>query len=332
MAHQGVVLAFDEWNQRGGRLGHHLEPVLYDTDCTFEAANETAQQAIHDGFEFLIGPICSEAAIAAALSAEAAGALMISPTATHPLVTVNHQGQLRPTVFRSSYAHDWQGQATALFARATLNVDQVAVLFRPGDDYSETLAEAFTHQFLTEGGQIAYQGHYFSNNEDFSETLRMVDQSGAELIYLPGSPVIGNQVGQRLKMLGLNKIKLLGSDSWESAQLDRTLVEGSFFPIHYSSTMDQATVQRWKEAFKSIHSVEPNTLAALSYDAANLLAGTIAQANTLEPLAIAGALEQATVEAVTGPISFDAKHNPIKPVPIVQIRNGQIAYLTTVMP
>ena len=96
--------------------------------------------------------------------------------------------------------------------------------------------------------------------------------------------------------------------------------------------MDQATVQRWKEAFKSIHSVEPNTLAALSYDAANLLAGTIAQANTLEPLAIAGALEQATVEAVTGPISFDAKHNPIKPVPIVQIRNGQIVYLTTVMP
>src|SRR6185295_7210124 len=42
----GIMLAFDEWNSRGGVLGQKVEGIVYDADCTFGAAQRAAQQAV----------------------------------------------------------------------------------------------------------------------------------------------------------------------------------------------------------------------------------------------------------------------------------------------
>ena len=66
MARNGSIMAFEAWNQKGGILGQPITWSIYDTQCDFDTARAAAQQAIADGQTFIIGPVCSEAAIGAA--------------------------------------------------------------------------------------------------------------------------------------------------------------------------------------------------------------------------------------------------------------------------
>jgi branched-chain amino acid transport system substrate-binding protein len=337
MMRNGIVLAFDEWNQRGGVLDHRLEWTLYDTDCTFETARQAAQQAIDDGLQVIIGPLCSEAAIAAATVAEPANVLMISPAATHPLVTVNRQAETRPTIFRVSYSYTWQGQITARFARDVVGVSQVALLSRPGNSYTTELAGAFAREFVANGGEIVYRATYNSDNADFTEDLRAIEQVGAELIYLPASASVANRVADRLNELALSKsspaaetgLLLLGSDAWESDELDLSLMSGSYFPVHFQL---EDKNQSWVESYKATYAGEPSSLSALGYDAANMVVEAIEQAGTFETTVVAKALEQGTFKGVTGQTSFDAGHNPIKPIPFLYVLNGKTLHLTSIEP
>jgi branched-chain amino acid transport system substrate-binding protein len=76
----------------------------------------------------------------------------------------------------------------------------------------------------------------------------------------------------------------------------------------------------------------PDALATLAYDAANLLFAAIEKAGVDDPAKVAEALAGLTWEGVSGKITFDAQHNPIKSAVILSIQNGQKKYFTTLMP
>jgi branched-chain amino acid transport system substrate-binding protein len=329
----GVTMAFDELNSSGGVLGRRIEWATYDTDCTFDSAQQATQQAIAAGLMFMIGPLCSEAAIAAATVAEPAGALVIAPAATHPLVTINSQGQTRPTIFKGSYAYALQGQAAARFGREALKLSRTAVLVNPNDDYSTELAEAFAHQFTADGGRTVYQGDYAADTADFLTLLAAARQAGAELVYLPTSAAVANRVAGQLRASEFaGSLTLLGSDAWDFDALDVAAAEGSYFPVHFSPDSPQPHLQKWLDAYQARYAVAPNALAAVSYDSAYLLATAIRQADSFEPANVAQLLQRTTFEAITGPISFDAQHNPLKPAPFVKVQNGRIIYITSILP
>jgi branched-chain amino acid transport system substrate-binding protein len=336
----GSIMAFDEWNERGGLLGHRIEWTIYDTNCEFETARQVTQQAIDDGLKLMIGPVCSEAAIGAATVAESAQALMISPTATHSLVTVDGQGKTRSTIFRASYVSTWQAKAAAHFARDNLKLNKAAILFNPRDDDATALAETFAQQFAAQGGGIVYQNTHTPDDSDLVDKLNAISQMGAEVMYLPADAATVNQVAHRLNELGLSKsstgsetgLTLLGSDSWESPELDLAATTGSYFSTHFIVTDERPLLQTWAEAYKATYAIESDTLAALSYEAATILAVAIERAGTFEPVAVAKALEQGSFEGITGQITFDDQHNPIKPVPIVYIDHERIVFSAAVSP
>ncbi len=337
MMRNGSIMAFDAWNEQGGLLGHHIEGAVYNTECQFDSAGQAIQQALDDGLTFIIGPLCSEAAIAAAQLAESEKVVMISPTATHPLVTVNHQGQTRSTIFRASYTYPLQGQAAARFAYERLKTDKAALFSHPGDDYATALSDAFAKQFSIQGGEIVYRASYTPGETDFKERLMAIRRAGAELIYLPAPVSVVNRVASQLKELdrsssadasGTRPI-LLGSDRWQSTELDLAATTGSYFTTHFVSEEPRPIVQSWTEVYQATYAVEPNTLAALGYDAAMMLMTAIEQAGTFETMAVVKSLEQETFRGVTGQIAFDGQHNPIKPVPVVRIEDGQITFFTS---
>jgi branched-chain amino acid transport system substrate-binding protein len=336
----GSLMAFDEWNERGGLHGYYIEWTIYDTNCDFETARQVTQRAIDDGLKFMIGPVCSEAAIGAATVAESAQALMISPTATHSLVTVDGQGRTRPTIFRMSYTSSGQAKAVAHFARNNLKLNKAAILFDHRDDYATALAETFARQFAVQGGEIVYQNTHMPNDSDLTDKLNAISQVGAKVIYLPADAATVNQVAHRLNELGLSKsstesetgLILLGSDSWESPELDLAATTGSYFPTHFMVTNERPLLQAWAEAYKATYAIEPDTLAALGYEAATILAVAIERAGTFEPVAVAKALEQGNFEGITGQITFDDQHNPIKSVPIVYIDQKRLVFSTFISP
>lgn len=319
----GSILAFDEWNSRGGVVGRRIEWRVYDADCAFDAARQVTQQAVADGFQFIIGPLCSEAAIAAAEVVEVNGALLLAPTATHPLVTVNGQGQTRTTVFRASYAYSFQGQAAARFAVETLEKGRAALFFDPRDDYSAALGNAFSAEFTAQGGKIVYQSSYTRADTDFTSSLQAAADAGADVIYLPAPVAVVNRLAAQWQQLP-QRLTLLGSDSWDASELDLAAVEDSYFTRHFFLDEHRPAIQAFADAYKASYAVAPDTLAALGYDAAAILMEAIEQAGKLEVKRVAEALEQGHFETVTGPISFDGQHNPVKPVPVVQVKVGEV--------
>lgn len=339
IAQSGITLAFDEWNKQGGAEGGRLEWVVFDAACDFETAQAATQQALEEGFEFFIGPICSEAALGAVRPMLSAHGLMISPTATHPLVTVDNQGQTHAMIFRGSYTYQRQAQAAVHFARNWLKVNKAALLAQPNDDYSAALTDSFAHHFATAGGEVVYRAVSSPNAKDFPEILTNIRQVGAELIYLPGPASVANQTAHRLRELGLfnaassapPNLILLGSDSWESDDLDRIATHHSYFPVHFTATTDRPLAQDWIQRYKSANSVEPTTLAVLSYDAATILIEALARSGSFDPPVVAQVLEQNKFETITGPITFDRFHNPVKPIPFVQVQNESLVYITSIL-
>jgi branched-chain amino acid transport system substrate-binding protein len=76
----------------------------------------------------------------------------------------------------------------------------------------------------------------------------------------------------------------------------------------------------------------PDALATLAYDAANLLFAAIEKAGVDDPAKVAEALAGLTWEGVSGKITFDAQHNPIKAAAVIGVSGGKKEFVESVAP
>jgi len=76
----------------------------------------------------------------------------------------------------------------------------------------------------------------------------------------------------------------------------------------------------------------PDALATLAYDAANITLTAINQAKSTDPAVVKDTLAKITYSGVSGKISYDPKHNPIKSAVILAIKDGKITFKETVAP
>jgi len=330
MTRNGITMAFDEWNDRGGVKSRHIEWVLEDTRCDPLTAREAAKRVIvEQGVRFLVGGVCSEAAIPIAHQVEEEGALFIAATATHPLVTVDETGAVRWHVFRAGYVHSYQGQAAARFALEKLNARHAAVLLNPADDFVRSAAKEFITTFVADGGEVVAQPTYTSSQMDFEAILAEVTQSQPEVLYVPADYSVANRVGQQTQSL---EVTLIGSELWDNDALDLSALEGAYFTLHYRPETPNPLAEAWAEQYLSAFALEPDTLSALGYDAANLLASGLASAETATPEAVARRLETMEFEGVTGRWRFDRQHNPLKPVVVVRVEREGVRFFDLVQP
>jgi len=336
----GITLAFDEWNDRGGVKGMFIEWVLEDTRCDPLQARQAAERAVREHqVDFIVGGVCSEEAVPIARVADELGVLFVAATATHPLVTVDDQGNTRPLVFRASYDYPYQGRAAARFALNELGARRAGVLNNPGDDFVRSLRDEFRAAFVEGGGQMALaptdaqstpQGNQpGSASKDLDGMLAAMAKAAPEVLYVPDAYPVANQIGRLLRAQGL-EVALVGSEVWNSGALDLEAMEGAYLTLHYSRDAPNPLAEAWRERYLSAFAIEPDTLSALGYDAANLLATAMEGADDLSARAVARRLENIEYQGVTGDWRFDARHNPLKPVVVARIEEGNIVFNTTV--
>ncbi len=76
----------------------------------------------------------------------------------------------------------------------------------------------------------------------------------------------------------------------------------------------------------------PDALATLGYDAANLMFAAIDKAKSIDPDKVQAALAGISYECVTGKVTFDAQHNPIKSAVVLKVIGGQVNYEASIAP
>lgn len=329
----GAILAIEEWNEAGGVMGKTIEYVVEDSQCDPEAAVSTANKVIdQDGVKFIIGEVCSAASIPISEIAVAKGVFQISPTSTNPAVTVAEDGSTKPNIFRACFIDPFQGKVGAAFAMNNLGASTAAVFLDQGNDYVRGLAEVFIAEFEAMGGTVLVTENYVKEDTNFSAILTKVKDANPDVLYLPDYYNIVNLVAAQAKEMGITSV-MMGGDGWDSADLDRSVAEGGYYTNHFDAGDTREIVQTFVGKYEAKYGSTPDALAALAYDATNILFQAMEQAeSTDDPDAVGTAMETGTFPVVSGDISYDELHNPVKAAVVLKVEGGEIVYVDTVAP
>jgi branched-chain amino acid transport system substrate-binding protein len=315
----GALLAMEEINAAGGVLGRDLEIIAYDTEgAADKGVNAYNLLKDRDGIHALIGGTFSGVTLAIKELAVPDNMPILTPTATHPDVTLN-----APNVFRACYTDSYQGEVAAVFIDETLGKKKVAVLYNQEDAYSTGLAEAFKAEYAGRG-TVVLDLAFAAADTDFSSLLSQIAASDAEAVFLPGYVAEVGVILTQAKAAGLT-IPFVGGDGWDGVEADYAdAAEGHYFANHYAKTDPAQNIQDFVANFTAKYKEAPNALAALAYDAVYAMAAALEDAGSTDADDLIAALASLDyADAVTGAIKFDADGNPIKAVTMIQIVNGE---------
>jgi branched-chain amino acid transport system substrate-binding protein len=338
MTRDGALLAIDEWNAKGGVLGRKIVPVVEDSQCTPDPAVNAANKVIdQDKVHYIVGEVCSKASIPISEIANSKKVVQISPTSTNPDVTVGKDGKAKDYIFRACFIDPFQGTVGAKFALGTLKAKTAFIMLDQSNDYVKGLAEFFEKAFTAGGGKIVGKETYTSKDTDFSAILSKVAAAKPDMIYLPDYYNVVNLASKQAKEKGI-KAPFMGGDGWDSSDLDLKAADGGYFTNHYSPEDTRPAVKNFVKAFGAKFKDDkgqpkvPDALAALAYDATNLMLQGIKDAGADDPTKVKNALEKISFNAVSGKITFDTSHNPVKSATILAIKEGKVKFNSIVNP
>jgi branched-chain amino acid transport system substrate-binding protein len=320
-----------DWGLKVGDKKYLIKLFIEDNEDKAESAAAAAQKLIsQNNVLAIIGPNASGNAIPAARITEDAGVIMISPWSTNPKTTEG-----KKFAFRACFLDDFQGQVMAKFARENLQAQTAAVLYDVASEYNKGIAEFFKKFFEAAGGQVVAFESYTKDDKDFSSQLTTIKAANPQVLFLPN---YYNEVplqAQQARRLGLT-CAIIGSDSWGSQEL-LTLgakdLEGSYFSTHYAPDIATEKAQKFIRDYEAKYGKKPDDVAALTYDAGQLLLAAIAKAGAVDRKKVRDAL--ATIEEFeggTGKMQFKNSCDPIKSAVILQIKDGKFKYYSTVQP
>ena len=333
MTRDGALLAIEEWNAKGGVLGMKIVPIVEDSQCTPDPAVNAANKVINqDKVHYIIGEVCSKASIPISEIANAAGVVQISPTSTNPSVTVDENGVTKPYIFRACFIDPFQGRVGAKFAMEKIGAKTAFVLVDQANDYVKGLAEAFVKSFTEMGGTVVGTESYTANDTDFSAILAKIADAKPDVVYLPDYYNIVNLVMKQAKEKGINT-PFIGGDGWDSADLDNLAAAGGYFTNHYSPDDPRPEVQDFRKNFEARYGGKtPDALAALAYDATNLLLQAVEAAGADDAAKVRDAVESITFKGVSGTINYDENHNPVKSATILKVTTEGVKFEAVVNP
>jgi branched-chain amino acid transport system substrate-binding protein len=335
----GALLAINEWNAKGGVLGMKITPIVEDSQCTPDPAVNAANKVINqDKVHYIIGEVCSKASIPISEIANAAKVIEVSPTSTNTTVTVDKSGATKAFIFRACFIDPFQGKVGATFAFNNLKVKNAFVMFDQSNDYVKGLAEAFEATFTQLGGKIVGKESYDgAKDTDFSAILTKVKASKADFVYLPDYYNVVNLATKQAKAKGINA-PFMGGDGWDSSDLDVKAADNGYYTNHYDASDPRPEVQNFLKAYGAAYKDDknnakvPDALAALAYDATNLLLTAVKNAGADNTDKVKAAIEGISFDAVSGKITYDAQHNPIKGAVIIHVKGGQKVFDSFVAP
>ena len=330
--HQGVALAVEELNARGGVLGRPVEFLVEDIQSKpGEAATVVKKLIARDRVVAVLGGNASTNSLEAAPICQAAHVPMIAISSTSPKVTA-----MGTYIFRACFIDPFQGAVLAKFARITLHARRVALLTSVSAPYSVGLSQVFRDRFTAAGGAIIAEQKYTEGDKDFRAQLTAIKARSPDAIAATGYYTEAALICQQARDLGLT-LPIFGGDGWEAPQLIELggpAVEGTYYSTHYSAESPAPEVRAFIKKFRARYDgATPDAVAALGYDAMMLLADAITRAGTTAGPRVRDALA-ATKDfpGVTGRTTIDADRNTSKPAIILTVRNGRAQFVSAVTP
>ena len=334
----GIKLAVQQLNDTGGLLGKKIELVVADNKSDpAEAANAMSKLVYQDKAPVVMGLFASSSAIAASNVSEAAKVPFLAVGATNPKVTLDEKtGKVKPNTFRVCFIDPFQGTVGANFILNELKLQKAAVYIDNSSDYAKGLAAFFKENFIKNGGTVVAEESYLQKDTDFKATLTKIKAAAPDILYVPGYYQEVGMIVKQGREMGI-EIPMAGGDGWDSAKLPeiagKAALNNTYFSSLYSPDDDSALNKAFVSEYEKAYKVKPDVFAALAYDSALLVAEAIKNAGDTDPVKIAQSMAKINgFQGVSGTVTFDAQHNPVKSAVIIEHKDGAQTFRTKINP
>jgi branched-chain amino acid transport system substrate-binding protein len=327
----GIRIALDERNARGGVKGRPIRLItLDDASKTQEAGTAVTRLITEYRVKAILGEVASGRSMAGGAVAQSYRVPMISPSSTNETVT-----QIGNMISRVCFVDGFQGYVVARFARDHLKASRVGILYDQTQPYSKGLATKFTAAFRALGGSITTSQAYTGGDVNLSAQLQSLKDTSPQAIFIPGYYNDAGNIAVQARKLGITA-PLLGGDGWDSdklAEIGGAAMEGNYYSNHYSFEEMRPAVQEFVQKYKERFGGVPDGLAALGYDAANVLFAAMDRAPSLDSADLSATInETKNFPGVTGLITLDKDRNPVKSAVMLVMKGGVPRYAATIEP
>jgi len=315
----GVTLAVEEWNSRGGVLEKKIELLVGDDQRDPKQAVSVANKFVTQGAKGVIGHFNSSCSIPASDVYNRAGIPMITPASTNPQLT--EKGY--PGIFRVCGRDDQQGRVAADFAITQLKLKKIAVI-HDKTTYGQGLADEFK-KFIGDKAEVVYYGGIVQGDKDFKTVLTSIKEKKPELIFFGGIYPEGGLLVKQSREIGLEVpfmsgdgviapkfIEIAGAEAAEGTYL-------TFSPDPNGIPTAKTFIENYKTKFGEI-----GPYSIYAYDAANIMLKAIEAAGTTESKAVINKLHSMEFSGTLGNIKFDAKGDvTVAPYVVWITKNGK---------
>jgi len=336
-ARDGAILAIEQINKAGGVLGKQLKPIERDCKSIADEAMSISAALVGEKIVAQIGPLTSGDVAGSTPVMMENKVPLIAPAATAANVTVDDKtGKTRDYIFRVCFIDPFQGTLMAQFASNDLNAKKAVIYCDNSSDYGKGLAQYFEKTFTANGGTILAQEGFVKDDRDFRAALTKIKGLNPDFIYVPGyyqevAPLI-----KQARELGITA-PIGGCDGWDSPDMvsvaGNDALNNTFFTNHYSSQDKDPRVVEFVGAFKAKYNKEPDAFAALGYDSVQIMVQGLKDAGEANPVKLTEALAKIKdFNGITGKMSIDDQHNPVKAGVILEFKDGQQVMKTRIQP
>jgi branched-chain amino acid transport system substrate-binding protein len=318
-AQQGAELAVELINNDGGADGVPLN-LIVKNDVGSSANAALAYNELKDeDVSAVIGPLTNTAALGVDNLAEKDKLVRLMPTATVEGCTTADSS------FRMCLTDRAQGEAIASYLKQQ-GVLKAAVLYDKSVEYSSNIDKGFVDKYVALGGYVTANEVYSKGDTDYSNQLKKIKESGANVLVLPVYYTEVEQITKQAAKLGLN-VQYIGSDSWygiiEQLNGNTQYIEGAKFITSIVATDTNPYVKRFVDEYKARYGTEPDNYAAVAYDAVYAVKAAIeASLGTYSSADILKAFNGLTYQGVSGSYTFGEDGEPIVTPKLAGVNNG----------
>jgi len=329
----GVKLAVDEWNAKGGVLGRKVVIAPEDDACDpKQAATVATKIADNPKNVALIGHFCSGATLAGAPIENKANLPQIV-NSSNPKIT--QQGW--KNLFRPIANDNIQGARGVAYVMQKLNAKRFALL-NDKQAFGQGVTEVARATIQKGGGTVTSFGGVEPKDVDYTPTLTKIIQTENPdaLAYCTNFPTSAGLMVKQARQLGFKKpiigcdgyfdpamIKAAGSAGEMTSEANAVYI--TFQAPPYSGPEAPAAVKAFAAKYKAKFGSDPNGYEIYGYEHGNIMLAAIKAAGSADKQKIVDVLHSQAVPGILIPrYQFDANGEVVNaPLYIYGIANGQ---------
>ena len=278
---QGIELAADIFNEKGGINGRRIEIIALDNKGNEKGSEIAAENAALRHATALIGPLDSKLLSPTALVGENRNLPIITPAPVDTdMWTDTSTGIPYNYVFTSSLTSAEEGRAMAAFASQKLHKSRILIIYVGDSPRSVAAAEAFSATDKVE--TLSMDMHQY----DTAALCEYLLTASYDAIYMPLPGQKAASFITFLRQVGRSPV-VLGSSLWSDDGLEQYLppayLQSLFYTEAYGNDPAYEAGEEFAERYYAKYGISADSYAASGFDAVMLIAEAVKRSGSTAP-------------------------------------------------